>query len=171
MAFLAMKAKSAVAMSDLEKNGYVKIGRLAALSGLSERTLRHYEKLGILVPHRTEGGTRLYHPDNVIVAITAQKMRDLNIPVERIQAIATTRKSFRTGDAASGAMADLLEAMVDELGEQAGKAMALQNEIIQTLRLVRHCKGCKNPPNPEGCPQCPMGTTPNRPPIAAMIWQ
>ncbi|MBA8907537.1 MerR family transcriptional regulator [Aminobacter ciceronei] len=155
----------------MENNRSIKIGRLAALSGLSERTLRHYEKLGIIAPHRTEGGTRLYHPDNVVVAMTAQKMRDLNIPVERIQAIATTRKNFQTGDKASAAMVDLLETMVDELGEQMSKVMDLQNDIIQTLRLVRRCKGCKNAPSPEGCPQCPMGTTPDRPPLAAVIWQ
>lgn len=36
---------------------------MAALSGVSADTIRHYEKLGLIPkPVRTEGGYRLYHP-------------------------------------------------------------------------------------------------------------
>ena len=42
-----------------------KIGELAAEAGITVRTLRHYDRIGLLVPsERSEGGHRLYsHPD------------------------------------------------------------------------------------------------------------
>lgn len=39
----------------------MKIGDLAALSGLSRDTIRYYERIGVLgVPQRTDGGYRVY---------------------------------------------------------------------------------------------------------------
>ena len=37
-------------------------GVAADLSGLSPDTLRNYEKAGLIKPHRTKGGKRLYKP-------------------------------------------------------------------------------------------------------------
>jgi MerR family transcriptional regulator, repressor of the yfmOP operon len=42
------------------------IGRAAQLSGVTTRTLRYYEQLGLLTPSgRTEGGTRRYDLDDL----------------------------------------------------------------------------------------------------------
>jgi DNA-binding transcriptional MerR regulator len=75
----------------------LKIGRLAKLCGLSERTIRYYECLGIIKPMRTQGGTRLYRDSEVEVARIVQRMRDLDIPVEEIRKIATKRQRFCGG--------------------------------------------------------------------------
>lgn len=36
------------------------IGEIAERTGLTERTLRFYEELGLISPHRTQGGRRIY---------------------------------------------------------------------------------------------------------------
>ncbi len=42
------------------------IGEVAAATGLTQRTLRYYEEIGLLPPAtRLEGGFRLYSPDDV----------------------------------------------------------------------------------------------------------
>ncbi|HBG48570.1 MAG TPA: MerR family transcriptional regulator [Cyanobacteria bacterium UBA9971] len=40
-------------------------GVAADLSGLSPDTLRNYEKAGLIKPHRTKGGKRLYSQNDV----------------------------------------------------------------------------------------------------------
>lgn len=41
------------------------IGELAELAGVSVRTLRHYEQIGLLAPKRGENGYRVYGPSEV----------------------------------------------------------------------------------------------------------
>ena len=45
----------------------LKIGELAKQTGLSIRTLHHYDEIGLLVPsHRTEADHRLYSNEDII---------------------------------------------------------------------------------------------------------
>jgi DNA-binding transcriptional MerR regulator len=45
---------------------FLKIDEVAHQSGLSKRTIRYYEEIGILPsPERSEGGTRLYRQEHV----------------------------------------------------------------------------------------------------------
>jgi len=41
-------------------NRVYRIHELAAVTGVTAKALRHYEKLDLLKPRRTEGGYRLY---------------------------------------------------------------------------------------------------------------
>ena len=41
------------------------IGQLSELSGVSVRTLHHYDQIGLLVPHRRENGYRVYGTNEV----------------------------------------------------------------------------------------------------------
>ena len=43
----------------------MRIGQIAALTGASARSLRHYESFGLLDTHRTENGYRRYPKENV----------------------------------------------------------------------------------------------------------
>lgn len=158
-------------MSTQDGGDLMKIGRLAKLSGLSERTIRHYERLGIIKPARSDGGTRFYGRREIEIAEVAHRMRELDIPVETIRTIATKRREFSTGDQSSAAMVEILEGLVDELGERISKTLSLQEEMIQTARLVRGCRGCKNKPAPATCPRCPMETAEDPPALARLIWQ
>lgn len=41
------------------------IGVARSLTGLTERQLRYWDKMGLVVPHRTQGNKRLYSPRDV----------------------------------------------------------------------------------------------------------
>jgi DNA-binding transcriptional MerR regulator len=153
------------------KENLVKIGELARLSGLSERTIRYYEKLGIIRPRRSDGGTRLYSENEEKIASTVNMMRELEIPIEVIKLIANKRSDFHTGDQSSKAMVEILEALADELRDRITKSLSLQDELIRTVRLVQGCRGCKNKPTPEDCPDCPLQTENEPTNLARIIWQ
>jgi DNA-binding transcriptional MerR regulator len=44
---------------------FIKIGEMAAVCGVSQRTLRYYEELGLVTPQRSDGGVRLYSDTDV----------------------------------------------------------------------------------------------------------
>jgi DNA-binding transcriptional MerR regulator len=154
-----------------DDNRVYKIGDLSKASGLSVRTLRGYEELGIISPSRSTGGTRYYGDQELAIARLAMQMRDLNISVEMIKTIATRRRAHPTGDQASTAMMELLEQLTDDLRDQAAGILAMQDEVRRTVRLLKGCQGCNNKPTPETCPDCPMQTSPDRTDMAQMIWQ
>ncbi len=148
-----------------------KIGELANLSGLSVRTIRGYEEMGIISSIRSDGGTRYYSNTGLTIAKLAHRMRNLNIPVTTIQEIATRRRDFDTGDLSSAAMTEILERLSDELRGQAAQMLELEDEVMRTLRLIRGCHGCRNLPSAKTCPDCPMETSENKTDLSQMIWQ
>lgn len=147
-----------------------KIGELAKLSGLSIRTIRGYEEMGIISSIRSDGGTRYYSQVGLTIAKLAHRMRALNIPVTTIQDIATKRRDFETGDRSSAAMTYLLESLSDELRGQAASMLELEDEVMRTLRLIRGCRGCSNLPSAKTCPDCPMETSKSKTDLSQMIW-
>lgn len=62
-----------------------KVGQLAKRSGISVRTLHHYDEIGLLVPsHRTESGHRLYDDGDVVRLQQIVSLRQLGFSLERI---------------------------------------------------------------------------------------
>jgi DNA-binding transcriptional MerR regulator len=65
------------------------IGRLARLSGLTTRALRHYDKLGVLRPAAVgdANGYRLYDRGQVEVARQIRVLRELEVPLDEVRRI------------------------------------------------------------------------------------
>lgn len=63
--------------------GYT-IGRLSELAGISARTLRHYDRIGLLKPQRLASGYRVYGQDQVDRLQHILLLRALDIPCAQI---------------------------------------------------------------------------------------
>jgi DNA-binding transcriptional MerR regulator len=64
------------------------IAKLAALSGLTTRALRHYDRLGLLCPQRMpSNGYRLYGPEEVDRLQQILIFRELGLPLDEIKDI------------------------------------------------------------------------------------
>jgi DNA-binding transcriptional MerR regulator len=63
----------------------LKVGELAALAGLTVRTLHHYDEIGLLCPSaRSDAGYRLYHRDDVARLQRIQALRALGMSLSDI---------------------------------------------------------------------------------------
>jgi DNA-binding transcriptional MerR regulator len=72
-----------------EASGLVSIGQLAKAAGVSSRTIRYYEELGILPePHRTSGGTRRYPREYRGYIETALALKDLGFRLDEVKPLA-----------------------------------------------------------------------------------
>ena len=59
-------------------DGYYRIEQVAARTGLTKRTLRYYEEIGLLPPPtRTEGNYRLYSEADIVQLDRIKRLRDL----------------------------------------------------------------------------------------------
>jgi DNA-binding transcriptional MerR regulator len=69
-----------------------KVGQLARSTGLSVRTLHHYDDIGLLSPsHRTESGHRLYAEGDVVRLQQIVSLRSLGLPLEEIRTMLDRR--------------------------------------------------------------------------------
>ena len=62
-----------------------KVKELAQLSGVSVRTLHHYDKIGLLVPSRSGKGYRLYTDNDLFRLQQILIQRELGLPLEEIR--------------------------------------------------------------------------------------
>jgi DNA-binding transcriptional MerR regulator len=64
------------------------VGEMARRSGLTAKALRHYDRLGFLVPAAVSGdGYRWYAEEQVGVARTIARLRALDVPLDVVRAI------------------------------------------------------------------------------------
>ncbi|WP_093659577.1 MerR family transcriptional regulator [Streptomyces radiopugnans] len=64
----------------------MQIGEVADRTGLSLRTIRHYEEVGLVVPSaRTKGGFRLYTAADVDRLMVIRRMKPLDFSLEEMR--------------------------------------------------------------------------------------
>lgn len=119
------------------------IGEAAEESGVSQRMIRHYEKIGLIpAPPRGSGGYRAYAIGDLHRLRFIANARDLGFPVEEIRALLQLWGDRNRSSAEVKALAARRAA---ELGR---KAAALQAMRATLLDLAERCHGDDRP----GCP-------------------
>ncbi|MGE5391209.1 MAG: MerR family transcriptional regulator [Deltaproteobacteria bacterium] len=66
---------------------YYRINELARLAGVSVRTLRYYDEVGLLIPKRSEAGYRLYEEAELKKLQQILFWRELDFPLEKIKGL------------------------------------------------------------------------------------
>lgn len=97
-----------------------RIGDLAQQTGLTVRTLHHYEQLGLLAPRRTEGNQRLYEPHDLARLYRIRALRDLGLSLAEIGALL---------DSEGGALATVLSAHLKQAEEELARLTALRDRL------------------------------------------
>lgn len=121
----------------------MKIGPASEASGVSQRMIRHYEKIG-LVPaaSRRDSGYRDYSEADVHRLRFIGNARDLGFPIEEIR---TLLGLWSDGSRSSADVKALAKARAAELGR---KAKALEDMRHALLDLAARCHGDDRPDCP-----------------------
>ena len=70
-----------------------KVGELARQTGMTVRTLHHYDEIGLLSPsHRTAAGHRLYVEDDIARLQQIASLRNLGFPLDDIRDVLNQRR-------------------------------------------------------------------------------
>lgn len=118
------------------------IGELADRAGMSLRTIRHYDEVGLLVPSgRTPGGFRVYTEGDLERLLVIRRMKPLGFTLDEMADLLRVVDALRGGDVADRpALAERLDAFLADararhakLVERAGMA----EEFIGTLGSLR----------------------------------
>ncbi len=112
------------------------IGELADRTGLSLRTIRHYDEVGLLpATARTDGGFRVYTEDDFERLMVIKAMKPLGFSLEEmaeILSIVATPDSQAPGSGTAGRLAEFLARAVNERAKMA-RNLAQADEFIEGL--------------------------------------
>jgi DNA-binding transcriptional MerR regulator len=112
------------------------IGELAERTGLSLRTIRHYDDVGLLpATARTDGGFRVYSEDDFERLMVIKQMKPLGFSLEEMAEILAMLASLAEAAPAEGGPArvgEFLEKAVHERAKMA-RNLAQADEFIERL--------------------------------------
>ncbi|MEV4455459.1 MerR family transcriptional regulator [Microbispora sp. NPDC004025] len=119
--------------------GLVQIGEVAERLGLSLRTIRHYEEVGLIVPARTQGGFRLYSEEDVQRLALIKRMKPLGFTLEEMRDLLEITDRLARGDDDAGLLARLrlFEKAVAERADRLREQLAMAREFAEQLRRQR----------------------------------
>lgn len=97
----------------------MQIGEVASQTGLSLRTIRYYEEMGLVTPSaRSTGGFRLYTEEDVARLQVVKRMKPLDFSLEEMKGLMATLDALNDADGAQRAV--LVEKL--EMYHQAAQA-------------------------------------------------
>ncbi|MEX8058415.1 MerR family transcriptional regulator [Microbacterium sp. 16-032] len=114
----------------------MQIGELAERTGLSIRTLRHYDEIGLLRPSaRSEGGFRLYTADDESRLLLIRRMKPLGYSLEQmgeLLAVVDGLEADPSDDALRAQLADIRDE-AHQRREDLRRKVAAADEFIAQL--------------------------------------
>ena len=130
------------------------IGKLAQNAATKVQTIRYYEQIGLIRPFsRSEGGHRLYGPEEVKRLKFVRHARELGFGIEAIRQLLTLSDNPETSCSAADAIVraqlgqvqirlEKLKALGKELTrmvEECGHGRVSRCRVIEVLHDHRHC--------------------------------
>lgn len=143
------------APASLGKPGRIKIGELARKTGKTPRALHLYEEMGLLIPSaRTEGGFRLYGPDEVARVYWITKLQDIGFSLPQIQSLLHTVAVSHTAPEAMNSVRELFRGKLDDTRAQVARLLQLERDLSESLAYLEGCRLCQEPAKPDACNNC-----------------
>ena len=118
----------------------LQIGQVAEATGLSLKTIRHYDEVGLVTPsERSPGGFRLYTTADVDRLLVIRRMKPLGFTLEQMRDLLAALDTLAAPSAAAEVRADA-EAFVDQCSDAAQQRcaelraqLAIAEEFATTL--------------------------------------
>lgn len=102
-----------------DSGGTVSIGQLAKAAGVSSRTIRYYEEMGIIPqPRRSPGGTRMYPREYGGYIAAALALKDLGFRLDEVKPLARLATGRAVSQGQRDAAARLVETKLEALARQ-----------------------------------------------------
>jgi DNA-binding transcriptional MerR regulator len=116
------------------------IGELADKTGLSLRTIRHYDEIGLVkASGRTEGGFRLYTEQDYSRLILIRRMKPLGFSLDEMIALLSIIDTLQGGgpegsDSATRSQLDDFIAQAVERRQKLHDQLGMADEFLELLR-------------------------------------
>ncbi|BAU15794.1 transcriptional regulator (plasmid) [Leptolyngbya sp. NIES-3755] len=116
----------------VQEQSLLKIGELAAQSGVPIKTIRYYEELRLIQSsERTEGHFRLFHPNTSTRLAFIKRLQSLGLSLQEIRDCLAV---YDQGDLPCGDIQTKLEHQVFKVDQQIAELTLLRQELSSILQ-------------------------------------
>ncbi|HON88174.1 MAG TPA: MerR family transcriptional regulator [Spirochaetia bacterium] len=133
----------------MKQQKFYKIGELANMFGITPRTIRYYEELGLLESiHRAEGDHRKYTHRAVIRLKRIFQLKDYGLALSEIQELFETSRKDSTGTSVKSQLIAIYKNKLAEAIEKKAKIESYINDLswhIEQLEQVDNFYACPGP--------------------------
>jgi DNA-binding transcriptional MerR regulator len=144
----------------------LKIGEVARRTGVTLRTIRYYQSLGLIeAAHRSRGGLHLYRSEACDRIRFIRDLRSLSVPLARIRQMLERRKAAQTGAEGARDVAAALTRSLTDVERGLREYLVLRQEMTEALSVLEACLRCSARPLPEACRACENLTRRERVPV------
>lgn len=113
------------------------IGELSRSLGVTTRTLRLYEQLGLIdPPQRTEGGIRYYTREDIRRIKFVLKVKELGLSLKQMQELAEIYRQTKMPDRIMPRLIEILDAHTDAIHRKIGKLSSLARDIAEYRKRI-----------------------------------
>lgn len=115
------------------------IGAVAERTGLSLRTLRHYDEIGLVPPTgRSDGGFRLYSEADVERLLLIRRMKPLGFSLQEMQELLDLTDALASGQTSEQVLAEFqeFERVAVERRAELSRKMQMADEFLDRLRTI-----------------------------------
>jgi len=140
---------------DKESDGLLKIGEVARRTGVTLRTIRYYQSLGLIeAADRTRGGLHLYRTEACDRIQFIRDLRSLDVPLARIKELLHRRRTAQTGAEGTRDVAATLTQSLADVEKRLQQHLVLRHEMTEALGVLEACLRCSVRPLRETCYNC-----------------
>ncbi len=121
----------------------MQIGDLAAKAGVTPRTIRYYEELGIVEPEeRTAGGFRLYSEAQLRRLQIVQSLKDLGFELEHIRVFFNLKHCNESGGGLARELVEHLTEQERRIDERIRQYSLMKERNRRAIEILSGCFGC-----------------------------
>jgi DNA-binding transcriptional MerR regulator len=133
----------------------LKIGEVARRAGVTLRTIRYYQSLGLIrAACRTAGGMHLYHPEACDRAQLIRDLRKLDVSLGSIRTLLEAERRAETGAERSRLISSTLSQGLARLEDRVQGYLALRQNLVQAMERLQACERCERRPTRRSCVRC-----------------
>lgn len=116
----------------IDGNEYFQIGEVATMLGVTTRTIRYYEEIGLMThPKRLDGGVRVYDKVDIKRLKFILKLKELGISLKEMQELADIYKIHQTPDNIMPKLVEILDGHISKIDAKIAKLASLRNDILE----------------------------------------
>jgi len=124
------------------REDHQRIGELSRSLGITTRTLRLYEQLGLIdPPQRTEGGIRYYTKEDIRRIKFVLKVKELGLSLKQMQELAEIYRQTKMPDRIMPRLIEILDGHTDAIHRKIGKLSSLARDIADYRKKIAEYYG------------------------------
>ena len=142
-------------MATNHNNHLMRIGKLARMTGITPRTLRFYEEIGLITPtEHSIKGNRLYSSECIDKVVTINNLKEYGLKLSEIEEIFRAKDKASSKKDAVGKIKTILTEQEKALNFKIAFLNRMREELHSTLQVLEGCPTCRFEPLEKYCQEC-----------------